>query len=959
MQGESGQGESGQGESGDRFYFGPFELRPIERLLLCDGAPVRLGGRAFDLLLCLVEREGEVVSPDELLGRVWRGVNVQPAALRVQVSALRKALGDSDAATDHVSSVAGHGYCITSSVIRETATAPPPTAAEGPAWFALPAGPARILGREIALGDLRRMLTTERLVSLVGAGGIGKTTVALSLAHRLSEDFAGGVAFVDLGIEPGDANVASAVAAALQLTGAGDDAPVDVAVRLRSRRLLLVLDSCEHVVASAAALAEAICETAPQVHILVTSRQPLNARDERVYRLAPLETPPSTPNLSFDDVRRYPATQLFVERAAASGGEIEPGPTDGMSVAAICRKLDGIPLAIELAAGQVGAFGLATTLALLDSRLQLSWPGRRTASPRHVTLGAALDWSYNLLSAGEARLLRCLSTFAGAFTLDAAEAILGEDAKGLAIAELPGLVAKSLVNTDQNGAELRYRLLDTTRVYAAARLSEAEERQRVSARHGAFALKALRALLDTQQSADSVEPYAAVIAALAEVRAALAWALVEQKDQELGVRLAAAAALAMLKTSQLTECRRLAAFALAALPGDQSGGRVEMELQTCLGLSRMLAGDNTADTDAALARSLELADRFGERAHMIPVLSGLQLYHHRGGDGRRAMAFAERAEQVAAAMNDPIGLAVAHDMLAVSHHLNGAHELAAEYSAAVLRAPPPVRRFDRLVFGFEHRNRALATIARVHWLSGRYQQAVAMARRSVSVAEELEHPASKALVLAAVLPIFFWIGDHDSISDYVERLCAVAEQHDITSHRHIGAAFRGAHLIQRGDLKPGVALMRQSLDRLEEDGNRQMPLLLGPDYIQGLVKLGDLRTAQAGVERLFRMVEAAGYTYNLSELYRLQGEVFRHLGNPSRGLAGEQFLRALKTAHRQNALAWALRTAISLFEMRADEGRPASAGRLVSTLLARFPDDTVTPDRIRAVALLGRQGARG
>ena len=314
-----------------------------------------------------------------------------------------------------------------------------------------------------------------------------------------------------------------------------------------------------------------------------------------------------------------------------------------------------------------------------------------------MTLSAALDWSYDLLSTDEARLLRSLSAFVGAFTLQAAEAVADDDAHALAAANLPGLVSKSLVTTSPQGAELRYRLLDTTRVYAADRLAEAAETRRVAARHAAFSLETLRRLLDAQEQGDSAGQYAAVISALAEVRGcARLGALRERNDLEHGLRLAAVAALAMLKTSQFTECRRCSEFALAALPSDQLGGRVEMELQICLGRSRMLGGDNTPDTDAALGRSLELADRFGKYfgACTIPDLSGLQLYHHRGGDARRAMAFAERAEQVAMAMDDPISLAVAQDMLAVSHHLNGAHERAAEYAAASppgATACPPLR----------------------------------------------------------------------------------------------------------------------------------------------------------------------------------------------------------------------------------------------------------------------------
>ena len=936
--------------SGDRFLFGPFELRPVERLLLHQGVPVALGSRAMDILLCLLEREGDVVSADELFRRVWRGVNVEPSTLRVQVSALRKTLGEADPLGRYVSNVAGHGYCFVAPIQREPVGAATPATANDHDRQALPPPLERMIGRETVVDEFERAIAAGRFVSVVGPGGIGKTTVALALAHRLSGEFAGDVAFVDLATEQRDVNVANAVAAALQLSGVRGDA--DVASRLRTRRLLLILDSCEHVIARAAALAECVCGSAPQVRILATSREPLNARGEHVHRLAALEAPPPSQELSFEDVCGYPAARLFVERVAAGGGRVEGRPADALLIADICRKLDGIPLAIELAAGRVDAFGLATTLALLDSRLQLSWPGRRTALPRHVTLSAALDWSYDLLSPDEARLLRSLSPFVGGFTLQAAEAVADGDAHALAAANRPGLVSKSLVNTSPQGAELRYRLLDTTRVYAAARLSEAEERPRVAARHAAFSLETLRRLLDAHEQADSTGQYAAVISALAEVRGALVWALTERNDLELGLRLAAVAALAMLKTSQFTECRRCSEFALAALPSDQLGGRVEMELQICLGLSRMLGGDNTPDTDAALGRSLELADRFGELGHMIPILSGLQLYHHRGGDARRAMAFAERAEQVAVAMDDPVSLAVAQDMLSVSHHLNGAHELAAEYAAAVLRAPPPVRRFDHLAFGLEHRNRAMALIARVHWLTGRYQQAVAMARRAVTVAQELEHPASEALVLAAVLPIFLWIGDRDTTSHYVERLRAVADQHDIGPHRHIAGAFRGADLIQRGDLKPGVELMRRSLTRLEEGGNRQMPILLGPDYIHGLIEAGDLRAAQAEVDRMSRMIEDTGYNYNVPELLRMRGEVFRRLGGRSIPKARDQFLQALAAARRQQTLAWALRSAISLYEVRCEEGRAAAGKRLVSGLLSRFADRTETPDRTRAVQLL-------
>jgi DNA-binding winged helix-turn-helix (wHTH) protein len=368
---------AGEHRSGDRFLFGPFEFRPIERLLLGQNAPVALGSRATDILQCLLEHQGDVVSQDELLANVWPELKVEPTALRVQISALRKALAKADPDCRYISNVAGRGYCFVRPARRETNAAPPGPADEAPDRPPVPPALRRMIGREAVIDALERTIATRRFVTLVGPGGIGKTTVALALAQRMSRAFDGDVAFVDLAIHKGDDSVAGAVATALQLNRLQGDPVADITLQLRSRRLLLFLDSCEHVVTGAAALAEAIWQSAPQCHILATSREPLRALGEQVHRLEALATPPQSETMSFEEVCGYPAARLFVERVAAGGAEIESCPSNALLVADICRKLDGIPLAIELAAGRVASFGLATTHDLLGSRLRLSWPGRR------------------------------------------------------------------------------------------------------------------------------------------------------------------------------------------------------------------------------------------------------------------------------------------------------------------------------------------------------------------------------------------------------------------------------------------------------------------------------------------------------------------------------------------------------------------------------------------------------
>ncbi|HSZ52566.1 MAG TPA: winged helix-turn-helix domain-containing protein [Caulobacteraceae bacterium] len=916
-----------------------------------------LGSRAMDILLCLLERNGDVVSVQELLSRVWRGVTVDPGALRVQVSKLRKALEDADPRSRYVSNIAGRGYCFVAPISREADIAAPP-GPHGRDRRAPPPALGRVVGRDTVIDDLEGLIAASRFVTIVGPGGIGKTTVALALARRLSRHFVGDVVFVDLAVEQGDANVANAVAATLQMTSLGADPVAGVVSQLRWRQMLLVLDSCEHVIGGAASFAEAVCRGAPQTRILATSREPLNAVGEHVYRLAPLEAPPPSPELSFEDVRVYPAAQLFIERVTASGGQIERHAADALLVAEICRKLDGIPLAIEFAAGRVDAFGLATTLALLDGQLRLSWSGRRTAAPRHVTLNAALDWSYKLLSADEARLLRALSTFVGGFTLGAAAYVADDDRDGWVAAHLPGLVAKSLASVDPQSGGFHYRLLDTTRVYAAARLAEAAERDRAAARHAAFSLEVLRDLLEGPKQATSAEQYTAVMSALAEVRSALVWALSERNNLRLGVDLAASAALAMLKTSQFAECRRWAELGLANLQDDQRGSREEMVLQACLGLSRMLPGGNTSNVEAALVRSLELADRLNEPSQMMPVLSGLSLFRHRAGDARQALAFAKRAERVAMALDDATSVAVANDMLATSYHLIGNHPFARRHCTAALRAPPPARGFDHAAFGLEYRNRALSTLARIDWLSGRYDAAVEVARRGVGEAEDLGHPIGHAVVLSGVLPIFLWIGDHKTVSDYIERLRLVAEKHQIKPHLHIGQAFQGIEFVRRGEAERGVRLIGEAFDRLAAGGNRLMRILLGPDYVEGLLEAGDLDAALEEVEGLLRLADETGYHYNLPELLRSKGEVLRRRGGAPDAKPGTLFLRAVTIARRHEALAWAFRSAIALLELRSEEGRPDKAARLVSGLLARFGDSTDTPDRLRAVRLLDKLGRR-
>ena len=468
--------------------FGPFCLRVEQRVLLEAGRPVRIGGRGLDLLVALVERAGELVTKQDLIARVWPNVSVGEDNLKTQIAVLRTALGDGRNGARYVVSTPGRGYCFVAPLTRSTEpprAAPPAASLEGP--IKPPIRSTRLIGREGVVHQLLGGLQRRRFVTIVGPGGIGKTSVALAVAEALEASCKSIVCFVDLSRISDPSRVMGALASALGVAVSVDDPTERVIAFLRRGRALVVLDCCERVVDGAAVVAERLLEGSPDLRILATSREALRAEGEVLCRLPALETPPDIDGLTAIEALGFPAIQLFVERVAWTIDDFELSDADAPIVADICRRLDGLPLAIELAAGHVHAFG-ARGVAELLGRFRLLMRGRRTAMQRHQTLGAALDWSYETLSESERAVLRRLSAFAEAFTLDDACAI-GTDAAVSAheVAEiLENLVAKSLLQADLKTLSCCYRLLETTRTYIQDKLAQSGEMHDVARRHAEF-----------------------------------------------------------------------------------------------------------------------------------------------------------------------------------------------------------------------------------------------------------------------------------------------------------------------------------------------------------------------------------------------------------------------------------------------------------------------------------------
>ena len=562
---EEDQASHDAGTNGTALRFGPYRLFKSQRLLLQGGRKIAIGSRAMDILLALVERPGSTLSRDDLITRAWPDTTVDDVNLRVHVSALRRALGDGQDGQTFFVTVPGRGYRFVGELATEQAPLLPVTAGQRGRSATLPLPLTRIIGRTDVIARIRASLPQRRCITLVGPGGMGKTTVATAIADGMQSIYPDGIHWVDTATLDRDEMVPAAVAFALGLTNVSSDPTPGITASLQGKAALVILDSCERVIAGAARMVEHIRHSAPDVHILTTSREPLRTRGEHVVRLPPLGSPSPSPGLTVAQAMEYPAVQLFVERASATLDGFTLNNTNVSTVVGICARLDGIALAIELAAGHLAAFELASLATLLDDKFRLMATGRRTARPRHQTMQAALEWSYETLPAQERLLLCRLAVFGAAAALPAIRSIatdgtLDQDA---AVASLARLVDKSLVATEAGDADVRYRLLDTTRAYAMAKLIASGELPAVARRHAEYYQHHLQHMrLGGEQ--DSNQYHIDLTGDLANIRTALDWAAAPEGDFMIYVASTIAAVPMWMQLSLLNECHERVSVAIAA-----------------------------------------------------------------------------------------------------------------------------------------------------------------------------------------------------------------------------------------------------------------------------------------------------------------------------------------------------------------------------------------------------------
>jgi non-specific serine/threonine protein kinase len=621
------------------YRFGTVEVRPAERRVLAAGEPAALGARAFDLLVALIENRDRVMSKDELLSLVWPGVVVEENNLQVQVSTLRKLLGP-----EAISTLPGRGYRFT--LVPDVLDAVPPPGRDR--RHNLPAELNSFVGREDEIAAVGALLATSRLVTLTGVGGTGKTRLSLHVASCALPQFRDGAWLVELAPLSDERHVSFAIAAAI---GVPDG---DLGGYLRDRQLLLVLDNCEHLLRGCAEAARQALEAGPGVRILASSREPLHVRGEATYRVPPLSRPQ--------------AIQLFVERARAANPSFQPQLDSSQAVVEICKRLDGLPLAIELAAARVRALSVAKIAERLDDRFRLLTGGDQTAMARQQTLRASIDWSFELLSTPERALLRRLSVFAGGWTLEAAEAVAGggEIEQSASVLELlAGLVEKSLVAIEPDGS--RYHLLETVREYAAEQLEESGEEAAMRRRHLEHYLELAAHARLGLKGPEQAAWLQRLDADRENMVAAQAWGARSEQTAILGLRLISTLKQYWVSRGQSKLAR---AVILGALERTQPGTRQRGRTLFDAGQLAFFLG-HYAEARAHLEESLAIARAAGDEAAVVQVLQPLGYACLGQEEFDAAGRYLEESAELASRAGTPLGIAATVNALAHLRRMQG------------------------------------------------------------------------------------------------------------------------------------------------------------------------------------------------------------------------------------------------------------------------------------------------
>lgn len=935
------------------FSFGPFVLSVEGRSLHRDGERLRLGGRATDILIALCNRAGGIVSKEDLLTEVWGNQAVDEGSLRVHISELRKVLGDGGSRA--IVNVPGQGYSFVSAFnhTRDEQHGHTVGNSETELVSAKYSNPplmlTRAIGRDEDVARIVLELRSSRFVSIVGTGGVGKTTVALAVADTLRYEFGQHIVFVDLALVDGEESVQAAFATAIGLPVHAEQDLASITTRVASERILWIVDNCEHVVAEAARVVQQIHWQARESYILTTAREPLHIAGERVHRLPPLATPDDADQL--EEVCKAPAVELFVERAKALDSGFGLTDQNFEAVSNICRSLDGLALAIEFAASRVTMLGPDALAGHLGKQLDFLAKGRRTASPRHQTLRLTLDWSYSLLEDDERTVFQRLGVFSGWFSLTAAQAILGIFAGGPGqIANcLADLVDKSLITADTSVDPMRFRLFNTTREFALERLTEHGEARALAVAHARFFLDLLR----DQAAREPNEPLTTLKPDLENIRRALAWSFSDDGDVEIGIPLAAAASSFFWDLALLTECNRWSSKALERLPDGRRGTREELDLMVNSSLSRVFTQGTFPAVRDEIGKTLLLAKTLREHDVKERVISGLFAFHLREGNVPGMIQKAEDAVALAKRAGLPFSSA-SDSLIATAKTFAGEMEEAIPFAERALSRLPLKRPIALLRTGVDQRMWAGNCLAQMLWIRGEFDRSRVLAEDLITEARETKHPLPEAIALIWLTPIAFWSGDIDRAAKRISMLTDAAQLVGLAPFVRASEGHKAILDIHVGRVDEGIDALQTTVARLRQLNSRMLEFIFSGYLADGYGRAERYKDALATIDQTLKLARLTGCAVYTPELLRRRAVFSSRLSGKVECLV-DGLAPALEMARERHADTYELRILSDIVEAQTRQYGSTTRGRdELKSVYLRFSEGHDTPDITRVRSLLYR-----
>jgi predicted ATPase/DNA-binding winged helix-turn-helix (wHTH) protein len=923
--------------------FGPFVFWPAARRLEKDGVPIRLGGRALDILTILIDSAGKIVSYQELQDRVWQNINVDPTSLRVQMMALRKALREGETAGQYIATIPGRGYCFVAPVLRPLPELDLP-AREG--QIALPKL-IPLVGRDETVSTVIAKLVDSRFVTITGTGGVGKTAVAVAVAHALVPAFEGAVYFVDLSAAASpQAALAILGHTALSSTLVLVDSAEQIVEALRGQRMLLVLDCLDRLTNSMANLATSIVSETKEVHVLATSREILGGLGEAVIALPPLAYPDNQACLNLDQVNDYAAVQLLLDLVTREAGDFRPGPSDVQALALMAAQLEGLPLALELAAGSIVRSGVAQTASIIGSRFALFLNNPFAGVPRHQSLNATLEWSYGQLTAEQRSIFRNLSVFAGGFSLDGiCNVAAGPDMDRQTVAvAAAALEAKSIIYRKEDTEQPRYSILDTTRAFALSKLLDSGDEKTIRRRHAEYITTYM---IEANSAARGLRIYRTsdrLAANIHNIRTALEWCFSPIGDTVLGARLAAESGVVFSALFMSEEGLSWLKLALSQLDDDWAGTKLELDIRVGIISCLVRYADGVPEVAVHLPAAIALADKCGDGilraesrawdcmllAQVRPIVDTIEV--------------ATTIRDIALSTNDYPTQLLGDWLLGFAYHLRGElHRVAPLCASAATFALSPQSIFISTGQTFAQVC-AIGSLARTTWLRGKPDMALSIARAALNQPGGWIRDLANSQVF--FIPLFIWAGAWEEAEASISEDWTRAGDDMI---RGVLLSYKGSIRLKRGQLESAVLLLEEALGKYPDSID---PGTLATDLAEALALSGNFGAARQAIDTAFASAERLGETFFFPELYRVMGVVMA-IGPPAQAKEAESwFLRAIECASRQGSLSFELRAVTGLANLYQSAGHTAQARDMVAAVYDRFTEGFDTPDLVAARLLL-------